>query len=284
MRRSAIGLVLACAFLGAAAVRAAESPPIHRLAPDGGLHRVETRLLRAFERLPLKDLAMGFGGDLLLLSPDGQLRGIAAGDSLAPAALAADLAAEHWPESLSADGTDWLLLVGGGRNLLRLGRRGEAKELLDLDLDDEALWRGLRADRAGRIWLVDPFAGDFLTLSRSGQELKRWRLPMLLPGYRGPVRGWCPDEQGGLYLAEGEPLRIHRLNATGNLLGSWNIDLDAEGGVALAADAKGTLLLALAREGDAPQLALRDATEAIALAHGGRLWILAAEDDSSEAP
>lgn len=278
MRGIVIGLILACSSCVALA---AAPPALYRYGLGGELDSLPTRTLRAFDSRPVRDLAMGFGGDLLVLGQDGDLRRIAERDSLERSFLSADISASDWPEALSADGPDWLLLIRGGGAVLRLGRRGEAKEIVELD--DRAIWRALRADRAGRLWVADEYGGQFEVLSRSGQRLQSWRLPMILPGYRGPIRDWCPDEQGGIYVAEGDPLRIHHLNAAGNPLGGWDVDF-ADEDIALAVGGSGELLLATAEgEGDL-RLALRALPEEYALAHAGRIWVLAVEGRPAEEP
>lgn len=252
-----------------------EIPRLYRHAADGDRAApLPVTILRAFDSPPLRDIDQGFGGELLLLGNAGELHLVADGDSLARAFPGADLEAEHWPEALGADGPDWLLLVRGGRALLRLGRRGEAKE--EIPLPDDAFWRGVRADRTGRIWVSEEGGGEMIVLSRSGQVLQRWRMESHLAGYRGPLRAWCPDERGGVYVAEGWPARIHHMNGAGNVLAAWTLEHPGSA-LALTVDAEGELLVAMAEEEGRLHFVARTQPTEYLLVIGGRTWILAPE-------
>ncbi len=252
-----------------------EAPRLYRQAGDEGRPiLVPLTLVRSFDSPPLRDLGQGFGGELLLLGNSGDLHLIANGDSLSRRIPGADLEAEHWPEALCADGSDWLLLVRGGRALLRLGRRGEAKE--EIPLPEDAFWRSVRADRAGRIWVTEEAGGEMVVLSRSGQVLQRWSLEARLPGYRGPLRAWCPDERGGVILAEGWPARLHHVNGAGNLLSSRELEPSGSA-LALAVDDEGALLIAVARDEGKLHLAWKPSPREYLIELGGHTWILAPE-------
>lgn len=276
MERSARAFIPIVLLVLAGPALAGEDPPslLYRFTQSGALRPERLRTLREIETPEVWDMALGFGGDLLLLTPEGELRLIAAGDSLVQAFWSGDLGAEHWPEAVAADGPDWLLLVRGGQALLRLGRRGEVKE--EVPLPDHALWRGLRADRAGRIWVAEERGGRFLVLSRSGQLLLRWNIEDRIPGFRGPLRAWCPDQQGGILVLEGWPARIHHLNGAGNPLGHWAADLPA-GELAMAVDGSGDLRLASGPEGEEPHLLLYDLPRRIFLKQGSRIRVLEPE-------
>ncbi len=261
---------LILAFLASTAF-AADTPALFRLGEQGRLLPLPVEVLREFPAEPARDMALGFSDEILLLSPQGDLSIIAAGDSLERTFLDADLAPEYWAESLAGDGTDWLLLVGGGAVLMRLGRRGEAKE--EITLPGDAFWRQIRSDRAGRIWVSEGNGGHLQVLSRSGQVLHRWRLTHRLPGYRGPLRAWCNDGSGGIFLAEGWPARLHHLNGAGNSLGRASAELPG-GSVALTVDPAGEPILAIGPEGEELHLARRSLSPELVLKGERRVWIL----------
>lgn len=247
---------------------------VYRYSAAGTLQADSLRLQRRFDAQPARDMALGgFGGDLLLLDLEGRLQLVREPDSLPRRLLSSDLAARDWPEAVAADGPDWLLLVDGGQSLQRLGRRGEAKERWALP--EAGRWRELRADRSGRLWVAEPSRGRFLMLTRAGQALQSWDLERRLPGYRGPILAWCPDEQGGLYLAEGWPARLHHLNGAGNPLGSWTLGLPP-GALALAVDAREQLRIAQGPEGRELRLALQrlPAGELLVLKDAESIWLL----------
>lgn len=279
-------LLALSAAAGARASSAAEEPArpaarVYRYSPGGALRADSLRAQRRFGAEPARDMALGgFGGDLLLLDLEGGLQLIGEGDSLPRRLLSSDLSARDWPEAVAADGQDWLLLVEGGQSLQRLGRRGEAKERWDLP--EPGRWRELRADRSGRLWVAEPSRGRFLFFTRAGQALQAWDLERRLPGYRGPILAWCPDEQGGLYLAEGWPARLHHLNGAGNPLSSWTLGLPP-GALALAVDARDQLLVALGPEGRELRLALQrlPAGELLLLKEATTVWLL---EPVAEAP
>ncbi len=279
---------LAALLSGAAAPdRSAPLAPAARIYRYGAGTALRADSLRTLGRIPLaaaRDMALGgFGGDLLLLDADGALRLIPEGDSLPRRLLSSDLATRDWAEAVAADGPDWLLLVEGGRTVLRLGRRGEAKERWALP--ESGLWRGLRADRGGRLWISEEQSGRFLVLSRGGQRLQSWELARRLPGYRGPVLDWCPDEQGGLYLAEGWPVRLHHLNGAGNPLGSWRLGLPP-GAIALAVDERDQLLVAHDPAGGELQLGLRRQPKGalLVLKDADAAWLLDLSPEGDEGP
>lgn len=288
MTRGILAGLLAFALVAPAAGAAPEpGRPAAQLYSYGAGGRLRPDSLRVLARLALpatRDLALGgFGGDLLLLDLDGALRIVPEGDSLPRRLLGSDLAARDWPEAVSADGPDWLLLVEGGQAVQRLGRRGEAKERWELP--EAGLWRRLRADRAGRLWVSEEQSGRFLLLSRAGQRLQSWELARRLPGYQGPVQAWCPDEQGGLFIAEGWPLRLHHLNGAGNPLGSWRLALPP-GELALAVDDTEQLLVAHGPEGEPLCLGLRRQPfgSLLALRDGQGIWLLARAPGGDEGP
>jgi len=274
---------------GDAAVPAPAAPaaPAARVYRYGAGAALRLDSLRCVGRIPLqaaRDMALGgFGGDLLLLDAGGALRLVPEGDSLPRRLLSSDLAARDWPEAVAADGQDWLLLVEGGQAIQRLGRRGEAKERWALPAS--GLWRGLRADRSGQLWVSEEQSGRFLVLSQAGQPLQSWELGRRLPGYRGPVLAWCPDEQGGLFIAEGWPAHIHHLNGAGNPLGSWPLGLPA-GAIALAVDEREQLLVAHGPEGDELRLGLRRQPYGtlLVLKDAEAAWLLELSPEGDEAP
>jgi hypothetical protein len=274
------------ALLSGAAVpeRAAPTARLYRYGAGGVLRPDSLPVLARLPLPPAHDMALGgFGGDLLLLDVDGALRLIPEGDSLPRRLLSSDLGTRDWPEAVAADGADWLLLVDGGQAIQRLGRRGEAKERWTLP--EGGLWRGMRADRAGRIWVSEEQSGRFLLLSRGGQDLGSWQLAQRLPGYRGPVLAWCPDEQGGLFVAEGWPAALHHLNGAGNPLGSWRLGLPA-GALALAVDAREQLVLAHGPEGEELRLGLRRLPfgALLMLKDAEALWHLELSPEGGEGP
>ncbi len=265
--RIVLGLILSTLAHGAAA----ELPSLYRLGEGGRIELLSVTILREFSAEPARDLALGFSDEALLLSPEGDLSLITARDSLPRSFLGADLALEHWPESLAADGTDWLLLVGGGSSILRLGRRGEGKE--EIQLPEGAFWRQIRSDRAGRIWVSEGHGDRIQVLSRSGQVLQGWRLAQRLPGYKGPLRAWCNDGSGGILVAEGWPARLWRLNGAGNPLGAASSELPP-GSLALTVDAAGKAILAIGPEGEELHLARRGMSRELVLKSERRIWIL----------
>lgn len=275
-------LALATAARGAAPAPAvAPEARVYRYTAAGTLRPDSLRVARHFSAQPARDMALGgFGGDLLLLDLEGGLQLVRETDSLPRRLLSSDLSARDWPEAVAADGPDWLLLVEGGQTVQRLGRRGEAKERWTLP--EPGRWRELRADRSGRLWLAEPSRGRFLLLTRAGQALQAWDLERRVPGYRGPILAWCPDEQGGLYLAEGWPARLHHLNGAGNPLGSWTLGLPP-GALALAVDAREQLLVAQGPEGRELRLALQrlPAGELLLLKEAVTIWLL---EPVAEAP
>ena len=228
--------------------------------------------LSEYELPPLRDMALNRGGDFLLLTRGSELLTLAQGDSLVLASFGADLGAGVWPEAVASDGADWLLLAGQGRLLLRLGRRGEALERMQIP-EQDIYWRDLAADRSGRIWLAELSGGRFAFLSRGGQALQLWNLEERLPGFTGPVREWCPDEEGGLWVAAGAPLALHHLNGAGNVLASFRPKLGA-GEPALAVDEDGSLLVSLSPAGSAPRLFGRPLSREIFYFTGDTLLIL----------
>ncbi|MBM4116789.1 hypothetical protein FJ251_03470 [bacterium] len=264
-----------------AAAAAGPAARVYRYAANGALRADSLGLRGHFPLPPARDMTLGgFGGDLLLLDPAGGLRLVVEGDSLPRRLLSSDLSARDWPEAVAADGPDWLLLVDGGQAVQRLGRRGEAKERWALP--EAGLWRGLRADRGGRLWVAEPSRGRFLRLTRAGQALEAWDLERRLPGYQGPILDWCPDEQGGLYVAEGWPARLHHLNGAGNPLGSWNLGLPP-GELALAVDGRDRLVVAHGPEDRELRLALQrlPVGERLLLKEAETLWLL---EPVAEAP
>jgi hypothetical protein len=273
-------LCLLLSILASSAL-ADEAPALYRPSDGGRLEPLPLTVLREYPADPARDMVLGFSDEALLLSPEGDLSIIAARDSLARSFLGADLAPEHWPESLAADGTDWLLLVGGGASILRLGRRGEGKE--EILLPESAFWRQIRSDRAGRIWVSEGSGDRILVLSRSGQVLLGWRLSQRLSGYRGPLRAWCNDGSGGILLAEGWPARLWRLNGAGNPLGGASPELPP-GSLALAVDAAGDAILAIGPEGEELHLARRNMSRELVLKGERRIWILEPGTVDSGAP
>jgi hypothetical protein len=143
-------------------------------------------------------------------------------------------------------------------------------------------WRGLKADRSGRIWLAQADEDALLALSRSGQVLQQWDLPRLLPGFQGPLRAWCPDERGGLYLAEGWPLRLYHLNAAGNILRQWMPAVDAAvldlAPDPAAGEGSGVLMVFFDAGAQAPRLRLDARGRCFVLAPEGRLFVLRVRD------
>ena len=260
----------------------AQDVSIHRYGLGGGFTRLTVRERRRFGASPARDMALGgFGGDLLLLDPEGGLHLVLDGDDVEQRLLGGDLPGRDWPESISADGTDWLLLVDGGGAVQRIGRRGEAKERWPLPEDRP--WRRLRADRGGRIWVSEQGGGRFLVLSRAGQRLASWELETRLPGYRGPLLDWCPDERGGLYVAEGWPARVHHLNGAGNALGSWPLDLP-DGELRLAVNDDDELLVAHGPEGEELHFGFRPLPRAYVLKDASTVRLLVPATEAGEAP
>jgi hypothetical protein len=290
MRGISAGLVilaLAALLMGGSAAAPERAAPAARIYRYGAGSTLRPDSLRTLARTPLppaRDMALGgFGGDLLLLDADGALRLVPEGDSLPRRLLSSDLAARDWPEAVAADGQDWLLLVDGGQAIQRLGRRGEAKERWALP--ERGLWRGLRADRAGRLWVSEEQSGRFLMLTRSGQRLLAWELGQRVPGYQGPVLAWCPDEQGGLYVAEGWPVRLHHVNAAGNPLGSWPLGLPA-GAIALAVDEREQLIVAHGPEREELRLGVwrQPAGALLVLKDAEAAWLLELGPEGDERP
>ncbi len=238
-----------------------------RLRPDS-VRVIDHRPLR-----PARDMAVDGLGDLLLLSREGELLRLARTDSLPFRHFGGDLSAGSWPEAVDSDGVDWLLLDGQGRGIRRIGRRGEALESVQTP-DLGPFWRDLAADRSGRIWLAEGSGGRFAMLSRSGQLLQDWDLERWLPGFTPPVIAWCPDEHGGLYIAEGWPVRLHHVNAAGNPLGLWQLDLP-DASLAFAIDEQERLTVAIDPGRGELLLAARGRLGELFCKTEDELWILA---------
>jgi hypothetical protein len=258
-----------CLSAGLAGARAPE--PSWEIYEIPGGAQAESLLTIARQPLPpLHDLSANRFGELLALGSDGELFTLTGRDSLVKETLSGDLGAGVWPEAISSDGLEWLLLVSQGRAIARLGRRGEALERLQIPSQD-GFWRGLESDRSGRIWLAEESGPRFALLSRGAQILQLWDLEERFAGFRGPVRAWCTDGRGGLFVAEGWPLRVHHLNGAGNALASWEPELP-EGELALAADGDGRLFALVAEAGAEPRFQTRAGQLVVAV--GGELWIL----------
>jgi len=162
-----------------------------------------------------RDMALGATGDILLAAEDGRLAVLRDG---VLESMEGSLPTGSWPEALGGDGPDWLVLHRQGREILRLGRRGE---LLASLRTPEGNWTGMRVSASGRIWLSDPAGERFVALGRSGQLLLDWDLRRLLPGHSGHHGDWAADPEGGLILRDGG--RLARLNAAGNPETVWTL-------------------------------------------------------------
>jgi len=207
-------ILLPTIFSGLAGAAETSSPRFWLLSPGA-----ETRPLNlAVETFhaglpPCRDMALGSGRRILLMTVDGRLLLLADGRA---SDLDGALPEGSWPEAIAADGRDWLVLHRQGGELLRLGRRGEQLDRIQLP---PGRWRELAVGASGRIWLSDAGAERFLMLGGGGQILLDWTLTRLLPGFDDLLDHWAPDGEGGLLLSVGG--RALRLNAVGNLGDRW---------------------------------------------------------------
>ncbi|MCP4548960.1 MAG: hypothetical protein GY835_21100 [bacterium] len=244
--------------------------PLQCFTPSGKTYSDTVQVTGHIDIPRVRDMCVSSMGDLLILTDKGELLLIGGDDHSATEVFDGDLDPRDRPEAVAAEGGDWLLLLDRGRRILRLGSRGE--DLGSIHLTDDETWRHISGDRSGRIWLVDEIRGRLLALSSGGQELQRWDLTRLLPGFRGPLAAWCPDGQGGLWLLEVRGRTIRHLNSAGNPQKGVTVRTIDSGSVLMWSDREQTgALLPLSREDRAKLLPWR---EKLLLLLGGEIRIL----------
>ena len=200
-----------------------DSPP-HSFLLLGAGGRIDTLTIDLHplggELPPCRSLALGTGGAVLLATEEGNLLLV---DEEGERSLGGSLPAGSWPEAVAEGGVDWWILHRQGREILRLGRRGE---LLATLRTPEGFWSRMDLSPSGRIWLSDSQGERFVALGRGGQLLLDWNPASRIPGYRaiGPL--WSADESGGLLLLDGN--RVYRLNAAGNLQERWTLPANCD--------------------------------------------------------
>jgi len=210
-------LILALGFSGSLSLPGASTAlQLLQLDTDGRTDSLSVDLHAIAVDLPAcRRLALGAGGAVLLAGEEGNLLLV---DAEGTRSLEGSLPTGSWPEAVDSDGADWWILHRQGREILRLGRRGE---LLGTLRTPEGFWSRMDLSPSGRIWLSDSQGERFVALGRGGQLLLDWNPASRIPGYRAISPLWCADESGGLVLLGGR--KVYRLNAAGNLQDRWTL-------------------------------------------------------------